>query len=240
MICIERGRHELVHLFADLALDEIRRVTVAAKELIQLFVADPCQHAGTGDLVAIQVQDRQHRAVCCRVQELVGVPACGQRPRFGFAVSDDAARSDPDCRRPRHRRARAHNPVRRLRGSSRASPARRGSECHQGKRIVEESLHSLFVRGDVGIDLAVRSFEIGVCDQPGPAMARTGDVDHVQVVFFDDSVEMDVNEIQPGRCAPMAEKARLDVFLVAASSAVGCRRDRSGRPRDSWQRANTH
>jgi len=36
-------------------------------------------------------------------------------------------------------------------------------------------------------------------------MARAGDVDHVQVVFLDDPVQMDMEEVQTGCRAPVAE-----------------------------------
>ena len=36
------------------------------------------------------MQDRQHAAVAGRVEELVAVPAGGQRPGLRFAVADDA------------------------------------------------------------------------------------------------------------------------------------------------------
>ena len=35
------------------------------------------------------MQDRQDHAVRRRVQEFVGMPACGKRPGFRFAVTDD-------------------------------------------------------------------------------------------------------------------------------------------------------
>ena len=53
--------------------------------------ADPGQHRRVGDLVAVQVEDRQHRAVPRGVEELVRVPARGQRARLGLAVADHAA-----------------------------------------------------------------------------------------------------------------------------------------------------
>lgn len=37
------------------------------------------------------------------------------------------------------------------------------------------------VTGDVGIDIAVRTFEIGVGDHAGTAVARPADIDHVEV-----------------------------------------------------------
>ena len=46
----------------------------------------------------------------------------------------------------------------------------------------------------------------------GPAVTRPGDVDHVEVVLVDDAIQVRVDEIEPGRRAPVAEQARLDVL----------------------------
>ena len=40
---VQRGRHQLVHLRRVVPLDEIRRVAVAAEQLVQLLVADAGQ-----------------------------------------------------------------------------------------------------------------------------------------------------------------------------------------------------
>ena len=73
-----------------IALDEIRRVAVAAKKRFQLVAGNAGQHRGAGDLVAVQMQDGQHRAVVHRVEKLVRVPACGKRAGFRFTIADDA------------------------------------------------------------------------------------------------------------------------------------------------------
>ena len=87
---VERLGHELVHRLRLVPLDEVGRVAVAAQELLQLLAADPGQDGRVGDLVAVQVEDRQHGAVVRRVEELVAVPARGQRAGLGLAVADDA------------------------------------------------------------------------------------------------------------------------------------------------------
>ena len=46
------------------------------------------QHGRPGDLVAVQMQDREHGAVADRVEKFIGVPACRQRAGLGFAVAD--------------------------------------------------------------------------------------------------------------------------------------------------------
>src|SRR5579871_5409580 len=38
--CLERRGHELMHLLWIIALDEVRRIAVAAKQMVELFVRD--------------------------------------------------------------------------------------------------------------------------------------------------------------------------------------------------------
>ena len=57
------------------------------EELVELFVGDAGQDGRVGDLVAVEVQDRQHDTVGARVDELVGLPAGGQRAGLSFAVA---------------------------------------------------------------------------------------------------------------------------------------------------------
>ena len=45
---------------------------------------------GIGDLVAVQVEDRQHRAVADRIDELVGMPGRGERTGLGLAIAHHA------------------------------------------------------------------------------------------------------------------------------------------------------
>ena len=90
MDAIQGRCHELMHRRRIFALDEVRRVAVPAEQLIQFLVTDPGQDAGVGDLVAVEVQDRQDHAIADRVQELVGVPTRRQRAGLRLAIADDA------------------------------------------------------------------------------------------------------------------------------------------------------
>src|SRR6266436_556527 len=80
--------------------------------------------------------------------------------------------------------------------------------------LFEKALHSALILGDVRINLAVSSFKVSVGHQTRPAVARAGDVKHVQAVFLDDAIEVDVDEIQPWRRAPMAEQTGFDVLAL--------------------------
>src|ERR1035437_9197059 len=43
-------------------------------------------------------------------------------------------------------------------------------------------------------------------------MAGPDDIDHVQIALFDQTVEMDIDEVVPGGSAPMPKQTRFDVF----------------------------
>ena len=60
------------------------------EELGELRLGDTREHSRVRDLVAVEVQDREHRAVADRVEELVRMPARRERARLGLAVADDA------------------------------------------------------------------------------------------------------------------------------------------------------
>lgn len=71
--------------------DEIGLVSIAHEQIFELGVGDARQHRRVGDLVAIQMQNRQHRAVATRIKKLVGMPRRGQRR---FAVAHAATRDE--------------------------------------------------------------------------------------------------------------------------------------------------
>ena len=85
---LHRRRHRLVHAVVVGAFDEIRRPAIAAQQALQFLVRDARQQRRIVDLVAVEMQDRQHRAVAHRIQEFVDVPRSGQRSGFRFAVAD--------------------------------------------------------------------------------------------------------------------------------------------------------
>ena len=95
------GRHGLVHAVGIGTFDEVGRPAVPAQEVLQLFVADARQQRGIVNLVAVQVQDGQHRPVANWAQEFADVPGSGQWPGLGFSVAhycgDDQVRIIKCC-----------------------------------------------------------------------------------------------------------------------------------------------
>ena len=77
--------------------------------------------------------------------------------------------------------------------------------------MLEEFLHPGGVPADVGVNLAVGAFQVRVGDQGRTTVSRADDIDHVQVVFLDDPVQVDIEEVEAWRGSPVAKEARLDV-----------------------------
>src|SRR5262249_47683836 len=79
--------HRLVHAAWVTAFDKKWRVSVADEQGLELLVTNASGDGGVIDLVAVEVQDRQHGPVRDRVEELVTVPAGGEGAGLRFAVT---------------------------------------------------------------------------------------------------------------------------------------------------------
>jgi hypothetical protein len=81
-----------------------------------------------------------------------------------------------------------------------------------GKRKLNKELPQPdFILADVGIDLAVSALQIRVAHDGWAAMSGAGDVDHVEVVFLDDPVQVHIDEVLPRGCSPVSQQHVLHV-----------------------------
>ena len=69
-------RHRLMHHLGivTLGLDHMWRPTVSEEQIFEFFRRDAGQDGGIGDLVAVQVKNREHCPVANRIQEFIRVP----------------------------------------------------------------------------------------------------------------------------------------------------------------------
>src|SRR5579863_7688238 len=110
------------------------------------------------------------------------MPARRERPCFRFPIAHDAAdqqsRVIKRCTVGMSDRVSQLSALMdragRLRSHVARNPAREG-------KLLEETLHAFLGLLDVGIELAVRAFEIRVRDKTRTAMAGPGDIDGVQI-----------------------------------------------------------
>ena len=209
---IHGARHELVHLLGVVAFDEVRRPAAAPEEVVQLLGLDAGQNRRVADLVAVQVQDRQHRPVGDRVEELVGVPGGRQGAGFGLSVADDAGDDEIGiveggaegvAERVPELATLVDRPRRRRRDVA-GDPA--------GKReLGEQPLQPGLVLAHVGIDLAVGALQVSIGDQCRTTVTGTGDVEHVEVALLDHPVQMHVDEVLARGRAPVPHHQGLHV-----------------------------
>ena len=178
---VQRRSHLLMHDVRLVALDEDRRIAVAFEQLGEFVRADPRQYRRIGDLVAVEMQDRQHRAVRRGIEEFVAMPGGRQRSGFGFAVADDAG--DDEIGIVEHRPISMRQRIaefaafvdrsRRLRGGMARNAAGKGE-------LPEQAAHARLILRNIGIELAIGALEPGVGDDARRAMTRARDEQDVQ------------------------------------------------------------
>ncbi len=84
--------------------------------------------------------------------------------------------------------------------------------------LFEQPFHPIFVLRDDRVHFGVGALQIRVGHNPRTAVARTDNVNCVEVVLLDDAVQMGVDEIQSWRGAPVPKEARFDVLESQRSS----------------------
>ena len=168
---------------------------------------------GIGDLVTIQMQNRKDTSVTRGVEKLVAVPSGGERTGFGFAVSDNAADDEigivEGCSISMAQRIAELAAFVDAAGSFGRDVA--GNSAGEAE-LLKQLLHPLCVLADIGIILAVCTFKVSVRNQRRPAVAGADDIDHFKIVALNHPVEMNVQHVQPGGSAPVAEQTCLDVL----------------------------
>ena len=177
------------------------------------IVADAREDGRVGDLVAVEVQNRQHRTVADRIDEFVRMPGGGERPGLGFAVAHHAG--DDQLGIVQAGAIGMGQAVAELatlvdgtggfRGDVRTDVAGKG-------KLFEELAQALRVFALVGIDLGVGAFEIRRPEHARRAMTGAGHENHIEIVALDHPIEVRPDEGQRRARAPMAEQAMLDVL----------------------------
>ena len=197
------------------SFDDVGLVSHPFEELLQLVLGNPGEKAGVGNLVAVQVQDRQHATVPRGIDELVAVPPGGERARLGFAVADDAG--DDQVRVVEGGSIGVAQGIAELPALVDAARSLRRHVARDAAgeaELLEQPLHPFRVLADVRVHLAVGALQIGVRDQRRPAVPRADDVDHVQVIALDDPIQMHAQHVEPRRRPPVAQQPRLDVLAL--------------------------
>ena len=215
-IVVGAGESELQgreHLSRIVALDEDRCPTLTAEVVGNRLIGAAPEHCRAGDLGVVEMQNGQHCAVTNRVQERLDLPRTRQRTGFGLPVADDTGDHQIGI------------VERRARGVDQGIPqlaalvdTAGGLHAHMARNatgsgeLATQTTHTVAVERDVGIDLAVRAFEIGVRDQRRATVTGTGDIQPIRTGSADEAIEQRVDHRQTGAGAPVPEQSGLDVF----------------------------
>ena len=221
---IQRIGHLGVHRHRGVALDEIGFPGAALEEALDFLMGHAAKDGGVGDLVAIQVQDGQHRTVAHGVQKFVGLPAGGQRASLGFAVAHGAGNDQigviEGCAEGM---GDGVTQLAALVDGTRCFGGNVGGDAAGERELLEQFLHALFVTADVGVDFAVGAVQIGVGNKEVAAVTGAGDQNQVLVVLLDDAVQMHIDKVLAGHGTPVADDFALDVFSGRRSRGLSSR-----------------
>src|SRR3974390_86867 len=139
---------------------------------------DARENGGIVNLIAVELQDRQHRAVPDRVEELVGMPCRSQRAGFGFPITNHYGDQEVGivvrgAKSVRDAVAQLTALMNRTRSFRRAMTANAAGE---GK-LLEELAHPGFILAFVWVNLRIGTLEISRREHAWSAVARPGHKD---------------------------------------------------------------
>jgi hypothetical protein len=177
------------------ALDKGHVVAVTGEHVAHVVVTRAAQDGRARDLVAVEMEDRQHGTVARRVQEVDALPAAGERSGLGLAVAHH--RGDDEVGVVERRAEGVDEHVAELAAlvnRSRCGHADVARNPARRRELPKQPAHPRHVPRHVGVDLRVRAFEIDVSHDRRPAVPGAGQIDDVGVVLLDEAIQVHVEE----------------------------------------------
>ncbi len=210
---VEGRREVAVHGRGVAAGHHVGLVAVPGQDAADLVVAGAAEHRRARDLVAVQVEDRQHGAVAHRVEEADALPGALERPGLRLAVADHAGDEQVGVveRGPEgvHERVAELAALVDRAGHVDADVARHAA---RGRELAEQAPQAVGVRRDRRVDLRVGPLQVDVGEDGRAAVPGAGDEHDARAGPPDHPVQVRVDEVQPRGRPPVAEQARLDVL----------------------------
>ncbi len=210
---IERGGKALMHAWQVIPRDDNGLIPPPPVQLNQLLVRQTRFDRRPGNLVAIEVQDRQHGTVPTRVEKVHTFPAAFQRTGFSFPITYDAGHQQvgivEDSAKGVHQRIAQLSAFMQGVGCVRAAMA---GDAAGGGEAAKEAQHALFIGRDVGVHLAISTFQPGAGVHGRAAMAWTGDENRLDAPVANQAIEVHIDKVLPDRRAPVPQQSRLDVL----------------------------
>ena len=211
-----------VGLVVEAGNEEVRIIAHALEELGELLIRDAGQDRRVGDLVAVEVQDREDDAVGLGVHELVGLPRGGKRAGLGLTVADDG---DSEEARVVHDGAvsvgQGVAQLAALVDGARGLRSVVRGDATGVRELTEELLEASLVVGDVRTDVVVGAVKQGLSGAGRSTVTRAHEEDGVLLVVGDEAVHVTEQEVHARRGAPVANETVLDVGTTEVTGLAG-------------------
>src|ERR1035437_1432879 len=198
-----------MHDLRVVTLNKVRLVATSAVQSLQICVTGASLCGRTGNFIAVEVQNRKDRTVSHRVEKVDRLPASLKWAGLGLAITDDAGdnqvgivESGAECMDQRV--AKLSSLMHRI-GDMR--PAVAGHPAGR-RELAKHKAQAFLIQRDFWVNLGVGAFQIRAGIQGGASMSWSRDVNDVRIMFFDEAIQMNVNEVLPRRSSPVSEKAR--------------------------------
>src|SRR6266404_2011550 len=192
------------------AFNKVRLVPIAFEKVRKLVFRYPGQHGGTGNLVAVQMKNRQDRTITQWVQEFVRVPTGGKWARLSLAITYNTTHQQIRIIKcgPVSVQQRIAQFTTFIDGPGSIGRGMAGNASGPGK-LLEQPLHACRILRDGGIKLSICTFKICVGDDARSAVSGASNVNGIKIIFPDHAIHVRVDEVQPRRGAEMPEQAWL-------------------------------
>jgi hypothetical protein len=158
------------------------------------------------------MQDRQHRSIRHRIEKLIGMPGSRHWTGLSLAIPNNAGDDEVWIveRRTicvRERVAEFATFMDRARSLRR----RMARDTAWKTELLKQALHADRVGRNKRINFGIGSLKPDISNEARPAMARSRNIDHIEIARFDHAIEVDVDEVEAGCRSPVAKQAGLDV-----------------------------
>ncbi|MNC65230.1 hypothetical protein D3C75_1155020 [compost metagenome] len=80
--------------------------------------------------------------------------------------------------------------------------------------MLEQFFEARDILRDFRVDFGVASIQIGVGYHNLAAMARTFNIEHIQIIFGNDTVKMGINKVLAGNGSPVSNRLNLDIRIL--------------------------
>jgi hypothetical protein len=181
----------------------------------ELLVTHRSVDRRTGDLVAVDMENRKYGARLRWIEELVAVPRSSEWAALSLTVADDTGDDQfgivEDGSEGSGERV---SKFATLKDCARSPRIRMTRKSARPTEHLDEMCRALFIELELGIVVMKRALGEEIGDDGRRSMARSSDKHHVEMMSLDEIIEMCVDEVESRNRSPVSKNSILDIILL--------------------------